>query len=579
MAFKKALALLLLFGLLLSIVPFTMAAERTEGIDCTRFASDQGGDGWSWVQSTSTLTITDLTLNIVPTSPAEAYGIKLPAGATLITNGSNFINFQLNSTVTFAWAVYAEGDLTIQGNGFLQANRNSYDMTCVNAKGNITLGNAVLLSNALGITFGDTASTARTVTLQNGTSNVIASYFDAISNSAPLTIAGNGHLNISQINDVSSEAISAPTIEIAGNSVITIEAAGAGMNTAPLNSGNAVILVKQGTDQSHTLLENGILADTYEVKQDMAVTVSSGTTLSLVNGARLNNKGTINNAGTISLSSGAVLENTGTIQNGGTLENQGSVIQSGIVTGNAVTGSGLLNSRPPVSQSHINGIASSGESFTAGNQISFTAVGAGMENTNPVAGDTRWIPTSWQANPSGTWTSPPYTASFSIAMPGTYVLQITFMQQQYDGTTWVSSSTYQTVNASTFSIVAGTSGGDSSAPARISVTATASEGGSITPSGKLFVAKGQSKTFTISEDMGYQLDKLFVNDVEVSIPSDGLYMLNNIRENATINVVFKPIPIIMDPPKTGDATTLWSVLIVACSLLATGTRYITKRSR
>lgn len=69
--------------------------------------------------------------------------------------------------------------------------------------------------------------------------------------------------------------------------------------------------------------------------------------------------------------------------------------------------------------------------------IHFEAIGIGVDNLHPRLGDVRYIPTTWQANPVGSWDSPPYTAYFSIANPGFYKLQVLFQRQIYQSGQWV----------------------------------------------------------------------------------------------------------------------------------------------
>lgn len=84
--------------------------------------------------------------------------------------------------------------------------------------------------------------------------------------------------------------------------------------------------------------------------------------------------------------------------------------------------------------------------YTTQSRISFTAIGAGMDNGSPRSGDTRYIPLNWTVLDTNTngWTAAPYTASFGLAKSGDYTLKVTFRQQQYDGKTWKDSETYDT---------------------------------------------------------------------------------------------------------------------------------------
>lgn len=83
----------------------------------------------------------------------------------------------------------------------------------------------------------------------------------------------------------------------------------------------------------------------------------------------------------------------------------------------------------------ITGIEPNGV-YTTQSKISFTAVGAGMDNNSPKKGDTRYVPQSWTVINTNVWNAAPYTASFGLAQSGDYTLKVAFIQQQYDGNTW-----------------------------------------------------------------------------------------------------------------------------------------------
>ena len=83
--------------------------------------------------------------------------------------------------------------------------------------------------------------------------------------------------------------------------------------------------------------------------------------------------------------------------------------------------------------------------YTTQSKISFTAVGAGMDNTSPRNGDTRYEPKSWTVlNNTLGWDAAPYTASFGLAKSGDYTLKVNFEQQQYDGNSWQPTNTTDT---------------------------------------------------------------------------------------------------------------------------------------
>lgn len=83
----------------------------------------------------------------------------------------------------------------------------------------------------------------------------------------------------------------------------------------------------------------------------------------------------------------------------------------------------------------ITGIEHNGV-YTTQSKISFTAVGAGMDNSSPKKGDIRYIPLNWTVINTNTWDEAPYTACFGLAKSGDYTLKVVFQQQQYNGESW-----------------------------------------------------------------------------------------------------------------------------------------------
>ena len=83
----------------------------------------------------------------------------------------------------------------------------------------------------------------------------------------------------------------------------------------------------------------------------------------------------------------------------------------------------------------ITGIEHNGV-YTTQSKISFTAVGAGMDNSSPKKGDIRYIPLNWTVINTNTWDRAPYTACFGLAKSGDYTLKVVFQQQQYNGESW-----------------------------------------------------------------------------------------------------------------------------------------------
>lgn len=82
----------------------------------------------------------------------------------------------------------------------------------------------------------------------------------------------------------------------------------------------------------------------------------------------------------------------------------------------------------------ITGISADG--YTTQSKITFTAVGAGMDNESPGKGDMRYVPDRWTVINTNSWSQAPYTAAFGITKEGTYNLTVVFNAQQYDGKSW-----------------------------------------------------------------------------------------------------------------------------------------------
>jgi hypothetical protein len=81
------------------------------------------------------------------------------------------------------------------------------------------------------------------------------------------------------------------------------------------------------------------------------------------------------------------------------------------------------------------------------------------------------------------------------------------------------------------------------------VTATAGEHGTISPSGEQTAYKGDDVTFTITPDENYALESLIDNDVDMTEEvSDGAYTISDIHEPHTISVTFKALPVTVYVP-------------------------------
>lgn len=91
----------------------------------------------------------------------------------------------------------------------------------------------------------------------------------------------------------------------------------------------------------------------------------------------------------------------------------------------------------------ITGI-SSDTAYDTLSRISFTAVGAGMDNNSPRKGDTRYVPLYWKVINTNSWSGAPYSATFGMAQKGRYTLSVVFDQQAYNGSQWANTGKQDT---------------------------------------------------------------------------------------------------------------------------------------
>lgn len=71
---------------------------------------------------------------------------------------------------------------------------------------------------------------------------------------------------------------------------------------------------------------------------------------------------------------------------------------------------------------------------------------------------------------------------------------------------------------------------------QFTITASAGDNGSIEPVGEIIALQGENKTFTITPDICYQIEKILINDEEVEIKSP--YTITNIGQDYNIIVSF-----------------------------------------
>ena len=81
-------------------------------------------------------------------------------------------------------------------------------------------------------------------------------------------------------------------------------------------------------------------------------------------------------------------------------------------------------------------------------------------------------------------------------------------------------------------------------PVYYTITATAGNGGSISPSGEISVLEGGSQAFTFTADQGYEVDNVLANGV--SLGALDSYEFTDVRVNSTIHVSFRVITLIQD---------------------------------
>ena len=87
---------------------------------------------------------------------------------------------------------------------------------------------------------------------------------------------------------------------------------------------------------------------------------------------------------------------------------------------------------------------------------------------------------------------------------------------------------------------------------RYTITASAGEGGSISPEGSVRVRRGSDRTFTITPDEGYQISDVLVDGESVGAVDS--YTFENVRARHTIQAVFEAVeeaPGVADPDDTG----------------------------
>ena len=196
-------------------------------------------------------------------------------------------------------------------------------------------------------------------------------------------------------------------------------------------------------------------------------------------------------------------------------------------------------------ESKITGVAE-GVTYTSGTHLTATAVGAGMDITNPDLNEERWIPRSWDWGQESftDWNKPGYSTTFTLVNVGTYRITVDFEREVYTENGWQSTGVIQSKSVR-FEVT--------DAPiTEYTITASSESYGTISPSGSIKVEKGQNYTFTFKPDAGCKVSKLYVDGYERSVYNNQ-YTFTTVDANHTIHVTFEKA-YKLDTPKTGDVT-------------------------
>ncbi len=108
-----------------------------------------------------------------------------------------------------------------------------------------------------------------------------------------------------------------------------------------------------------------------------------------------------------------------------------------------------------------------------------------------------------------------------------------------------------TVTGGRLNVVQQTSGGGGGGgtPTAYTITASAGEGGLISPEGKVAVVRGEDQTFAIRPESGYHLEDVLVDGKSVGAVTS--YTFENVTRNHTITAVFADGETVADPEDTG----------------------------
>ena len=192
------------------------------------------------------------------------------------------------------------------------------------------------------------------------------------------------------------------------------------------------------------------------------------------------------------------------------------------------------------SGSSISGITANA-TYDAGSSFTVRALGTGMDNTAPCVGDSRWKPASWTwgSGAKGSWDTQDYSMAFSVKEAGKYTLNVVFNLETYTSNGWENAGEQRTLTTS-FNVVA----------KEFTMKATATKGGTISPSGTMTIIQAQDYTFTMTPDKNYKIAHLYIDGKEVKV-NGTKYTFESVNGDHSIYVVFERDGN-LDAPKTGD---------------------------
>lgn len=138
--------------------------------------------------------------------------------------------------------------------------------------------------------------------------------------------------------------------------------------------------------------------------------------------------------------------------------------------------------------------------------------------------------------------------TFAITPSGGYHIEDVLVDGVSVGA--VRSYTFSDVQGNhTIQAVFDSDGGGSVTTPRYIIEAEAGQGGEISPDGRVRVARGSDKTFTITPDKGYRIADVLVDGRSIGVVSR--YTFENVRSNHTIKVFFEKYSSVADPDDTG----------------------------